>query len=283
MFNANLNAACIPSSIRTLPAMLEWQATNDPKGLAVVAKHESMTHADLFAASHWIAAGIRATPVQSDCIGLYIEPSVGVITAIWGILAAGYAYLPLAPEYPDERIRYIVEHSEVDTIIVQASLQERLSAFLPTAVRILVLEDLLAAETVRHEAVVLRPTDLAYVIYTSGSTGLLKGVMIEQDAIATQMHWLSRSRFLQAAARILQKTPMSFDAAQWEILAPAVGATVVVGSSGLFRDTHALIDTLLRHDVTHLQCVPTLLAALCNEDRFLECRSIEGAIVKSGV
>lgn len=59
MFNANLNAACIPSSIRTLPAMLEWQATNDPKGLAVVAKHESMTHADLFAAwaGCWDLAG----------------------------------------------------------------------------------------------------------------------------------------------------------------------------------------------------------------------------------
>ena len=73
---------------------------------------------------------------------------------------------------------------------------------------------------------------------------------------------------------VLQKTPISFDAAQWEILAPGLGATVVTGGPGLYRDPERLIETIAAHGVTTLQCVPTLLSALLEIEEFAACTSL---------
>ncbi|WP_331271576.1 AMP-binding protein, partial [Photorhabdus temperata] len=94
-------------------------------------------------------------------------------------------------------------------------------------------------------------------MYTSGSTGKPKGVMIEHHSIVNQMRFLAKAFSLGKHSRILQKTPMSFDAAQWEILAPAIGVQVIIGPVGCYRDPDAIIKTILQHQVTTLQCVPT--------------------------
>ncbi|MDH6626913.1 non-ribosomal peptide synthetase component F [Streptomyces sp. LBL] len=120
----------------------------------------------------------------------------------------------------------------------------------------------------------LNTEDLAYVIYTSGSTGKPKGVMVEHRSVVSQMRWLHDDRGIDDSEIILQKTPMSFDAAQWEILAPACGSTVVMGASGVYRDPEAIIATIQRHGVTTLQCVPTLLQALLDTENLSACRSL---------
>ncbi|MGW1927668.1 AMP-binding protein [Streptomyces massasporeus] len=120
----------------------------------------------------------------------------------------------------------------------------------------------------------IRETDLAYVIYTSGSTGRPKGVMVEHRSIAAQMRWMAAEHRLAPGAVVLQKTPMSFDAAQWEILAPAVGARVAVGPPGVHRDPEALIDTVRTHGATMLQGVPTLLQALVDTERLATCTTL---------
>lgn len=73
------------------------------------------------------------------------------------------------------------------------------------------------------------------MIYTSGSTGRPKGVEVPRSALVHQICWLAEQLYLTPDTRILQKTPISFDAAQWEILAPAVGACTVCGSVGTYR------------------------------------------------
>ncbi|NTZ10062.1 AMP-binding protein, partial [Burkholderia metallica] len=115
---------------------------------------------------------------------------------------------------------------------------------------------------------------LAYVIYTSGSTGKPKGVMIEHRSIVNQMRWLAGSCGLGPGKTLLHKTPISFDAAQWEMLAPATGCTLVVGRPGVHRSVDELIDTIVRYQVTTLQCVPTLLQALLDSGRLAACRSL---------
>ena len=262
-----------------LPAMLDWQARNAPHHIAVIGDSVQLTMAELAGAAAQIASGIeQATAKQADCIGLYADPSVDMITGLWGILWSGRAYLPLAPEYPGERIRYIVEQSGVDTIVTQRHLHAQLASIAPVHVHLLVLEDLVCGNGVPMPNPA--PHDPAYLVYTSGSTGHPKGVVIPHQAIVSQMHWLRQREYLRPGARILQKTPVSFDAAQWELLAPAVGATVIAGSPGLFRDTSRLITAIRRHAITRLQCVPTLLASLIDEESFHQCTDIE--IIFSG-
>jgi acyl-CoA synthetase (AMP-forming)/AMP-acid ligase II/acyl carrier protein len=86
--------------------------------------------------------------------------------------------------------------------------------------------------------------------------------MISQGAIAHQISWLARSQGLVSGARILFKTPASFDAAQWEILANAAGATIVAAPTGSHRDPELVCELITRHRVSLLQCVPTLWRAL---------------------
>jgi non-ribosomal peptide synthetase component F len=98
--------------------------------------------------------------------------------------------------------------------------------------------------------------------------------MIEHCSMVNQLYWLKAVQRLGRQTIILQKTPLSFDAAQWEILAPACGSTVVMGSPGVHRDPERLIDAIMRHGVTTLQCVPTLLRALLDTEKLSCCSSL---------
>ncbi len=208
-----------------------------------------------------------------DCVGLYVEPSAQTMVGAWGILFAGAAYLPLSPEYPDDRLRYMIEDSGTTVVVTQEHLRAHLADMVPAGTRVVSLETV-RPRTPSAASARPSPGDLAYVIYTSGSTGRPKGVMIEHRSIVSQINWMHSCGHLGDGAVVLQKTPMSFDAAQWEILAPAVGSRVVMGSPGIYRDTDALVDSINAHGVTTFQCVPTLLLALLDSERFRSCVSL---------
>ncbi|WP_410664239.1 amino acid adenylation domain-containing protein [Amycolatopsis sp. lyj-84] len=256
-----------------LPDLLGHWSRTQPDAIAVVDGDRELTFRGLEEASRELAGHLTGLGIgANDPVGLYVEPSADLMTGAWGILAAGAAYLPLSPEYPEDRLRYMLEDSRTGVVVTQPHLAGRLAGLVPAGTRIVSVAD------VRGETGELppgpRPDSLAYVIYTSGSTGRPKGVMIEHHSVVSQMRWLQACGHLGTDVTVLQKTPMSFDAAQWEILAPAAGARVVMSEPGGFRDPEALIDTVVKHDVTTLQCVPTLLQALLDTERFATCTTL---------
>ncbi|MER5349214.1 amino acid adenylation domain-containing protein [Kitasatospora sp. NPDC002551] len=278
-----------------LPDLLRAQAAARPDATAVTGEGGRLTFGGLDAAADALAAQLyRLGVATDDCVGLYTEPSLELMTGAWGILHAGAAYLPLSPEYPQERIRWMIESSGTGVIVTQEHLRARLAELVPPGTRIVTSADLPdaaedpdhpdhpghpGAHPIPHQGhgpTAPAPDSLAYVIYTSGSTGRPKGVMIEHHSIVSQLRWLADAGHLGPDAVVLQKTPMSFDAAQWEILAPAAGARVVMGAPGVYRDPEALVDTVLAHGVTTLQCVPTLLQALLDTERLVDCTTVRG-------
>ncbi|HEX6472291.1 MAG TPA: amino acid adenylation domain-containing protein [Streptosporangiaceae bacterium] len=262
---------------RCLPDLLREQARARPGGTAVVHGDERLTFGELAAAAARLAAHLRDLGVgPDDRVGLFVEPSIELIVGVWGILCAGGAYVPLSPDYPDERLRYMIEDSAAEIILTQEGLRPALAALAPHGTRIVTTRDAAESGRSRPSAVPAGPLPggLAYVIYTSGSTGRPKGVMIEHRAIVNQLEWLRDSYGIGPRRTILQKTPISFDAAQWEILATGCGGTVVMGGPGAHRDPQRLIDIIIRHRVTTLQCVPTLLGALLDLDELRECTSL---------
>ncbi|MFF1925104.1 amino acid adenylation domain-containing protein [Streptomyces sp. NPDC058221] len=260
------------SARASLHTLLGRQARLRPEAIAVTHTGGDLTFKELTDTAGLLGSHLARLGVTADtCVGLYTEPSVELMTGAWGILAAGAAYLPLSPEYPEDRLRYMVEDSGIQVIVTQEHLRERVLRLAPAGTTVLTEND------ARSGPSVLLPGSgrhLAYVIYTSGSTGKPKGVMIEQHSIVSQMQWLMNCGHLGPDVSILQKTPMSFDAAQWEILAPAAGARVVMGSPGIFRDPEAIVATIREHRVTALQGVPTLLRALVDTDLFDSCSSL---------
>lgn len=261
-----------------LPDLLWALVHTHPESPAVAYGAERLTYRELGERSSTLAAFLRylgAAP--DDPVGLFVEPSIELVVSVWGILLSGSAYLPLLPEYPEERLRSMVEDARARIIVAQEGLRAALADCAPPGTRIVTLEDA-AAFAARHErpelGVGLDPSSLAYVIYTSGSTGRPKGVMIEHRSIVSQMRWLHDVHGLDQKRVVLLKTPMSFDAAQWEILAPGCGSRVVVAGPGAHRDPRRLIEIIVEHGVTTLQCVPTLLRTLLDTDELHRCTSL---------
>ncbi|MCB5178956.1 amino acid adenylation domain-containing protein [Streptomyces sp. SMC 277] len=272
-----------------------------------------LTYADLADAAQRLGARLRGLGAGPGTpVGLYADPGIDLMTAVWGILASGAPYLPLSPDYPADRLRYMAENAALDLVVTQPHLVDRLRELLPASTGVVVVGEAApggptdapsagpapalgdarpttpgspapGADLGRSApggnlgaglGTDLGPGDLAYVIYTSGSTGRPKGVMIEHHSIVAQLRWLARRGHLGPATTVLQKTPMSFDAAQWELLAPAAGGRVVMAAPGSYRDPEALIDTMAAHAVTTLQCVPTLLQALLDTERLPSCTAL---------
>lgn len=261
-----------PAGPWVLPDLLRDEALRRPDEWAVVSCGERVTYRELVRRGAELAGCLEHLGVAADdCVGLFVEPSTDLMVGAWGIVFAGGAYLPLSPEYPEERLRYMIEASGTKVIVAQPELVDRLAALAPEGTTIVTPAD---ADGFGPASAGPAPDNLAYVIYTSGSTGKPKGVMIEHRSIVSQLRWLATEYGLNREKTVLQKTPMSFDAAQWEILAPAVGALVVIGSPGIYRDAERLIETVRAHDVTTLQCVPTLLQALLDTCELQTCTSL---------
>ncbi|MFB8081790.1 amino acid adenylation domain-containing protein [Streptomyces sp. NPDC056013] len=265
--------------MRTLDRLLYAETLHRPDATAVAHEHETLTFRELSEGALVLAQYLRFLGAAADTrVGVHTDPSLELVTATWGTVCSGAAYVPLSPEYPEERVRYMIEDSSARIVVTQEHLRARVTDLAPPGTTVVTL-----ADAVRHawrtageepEPYDIRESDLAYVIYTSGSTGRPKGVMVEHRSIAAQMRWMAAEHRLAPGAVVLQKTPMSFDAAQWEILAPAVGARVAVGPPGVHRDPEALVDAVRRHGATMLQGVPTLLQALVDTERLGSCTTL---------
>lgn len=208
-----------------------------------------------------------------------IESSADLPMAMWGILMCGAAYLPLATDYPPERLAYMVKDAAVQVIVTNDRTAGKLQGLLLPGVRVvnidhIAMPDAAQADRIVSELAEQAGADLAYVIYTSGTTGKPKGVAISHQAIVNQMRWIAHQGYLGVDQVILQKTPVSFDAAQWELLGMCCGAKVVMGLPGVYRDPEALIGQIRAHGVTTLQGVPTLLQALSELPEFFTCPTL---------
>ncbi|MFK0225686.1 amino acid adenylation domain-containing protein [Streptomyces sp. NPDC090303] len=255
----------------TLDRLLRAHVDAHPHTPAVTFGRDTLSYRELYDTAADLAAHLHALGVRpDDRVGVHVEPSLGLMTGIWGVVLSGGAYVPLSPEYPEERLRYMIEDSGARVVVTQDRFRDRVVDLAPPGTRVVTPGDVRPGRTPAGPA----PHHLAYVIYTSGSTGRPKGVMVEHRSIVSQMRWMEAEHGLGPDAVVLQKTPMSFDAAQWEILAPAVGGRVAVGPPGVHRDPEGLVDAIRAHGVTLLQGVPTLLQALVDTERLGTCRGL---------
>nr|BFD33311.1 hypothetical protein GTC16762_29290 [Pigmentibacter ruber] len=218
---------------------------------------------------------------NKQIIAVYLENPLDIITNIWGIISSGSAYLPLSIEYPDNRIQYMLENSNVTNIITTKNLSKKIDNLVTSKSNIILSESFSQKYSEKFELnqlleqSIIKSEDLCYVIYTSGSTGNPKGVMINHENIFNQMDWLEKNQSINDASIILQKTPISFDAAQWEILSLACGSQVVLTDSYSYMDPTKIISYINKHKVNTLQCVPTLLQGLLDTKELKSCNTLK--------
>ena len=263
--------------IKTIYQLFEEQVNKFPDNIAVIFEDEKLSYKDLNKKSNQLARLIRSKYKKENkkdlkpdsLIGLCVERSLDMIIGILGILKAGAAYVPLDPDYPQDRLEYMIGDSHEGLIITQKSISAK-DGFLDKLHHdelLVVDSDEVKAELLKQSAdnleKISEPDNLAYVIYTSGSTGRPKGVMLEQNSVVDCMFWLQKEYGLTAKDRVLQKTPISFDVSVSEYLWSLLfGATLVIAKPEGHKDPEYLAQLIGEHKVTFTHFVPSLLKVL---------------------
>ncbi|QXH44121.1 non-ribosomal peptide synthase/polyketide synthase [Pseudomonas xanthosomatis] len=255
--------------------LFEAQMRQNPDAPALVFEDTTLSYAELDAQANRLAHYLRGRGVASDgLVGVAAQRSVEMVVALLAIHKAGAAYVPLDPEYPAERLAYMIEDSGIALLLTQQALQASLP--LPPEVQCVALDTLaLDEQPATPPAGDITPSQLAYVIYTSGSTGRPKGAGNSHAALANRLHWMQQAYALGAQDRVLQKTPFSFDVSVWEFFWPLMtGACLVMATPGEHRDPARLIARIRRHGVTTLHFVPSMLQAFIHEPGVETCDSL---------
>ena len=201
-------------------------------------------------------------------VAVAIERGIDLVTAMYAIVLAGGAYVPIEPSQPTDRVRAIVDGAQPQLLLVAAGGDTAERVGYPTdrviAVDTVALDDWSDAPVTDADRIApLDAQHLAYVIFTSGSTGVPKGVALPHAAVVNQMLW-NRDYFgLDADDRVLLKTAATFDLSVWEFWALAVyGAALVIAAPGGQTDPAYLNEVMRREAVTTLHVVPSMLQAL---------------------
>ncbi len=222
--------------------MILTAAREQPESTALVQGERRLTYRELCERSLALAACLRASGVGPEVVvGVSLERSPEMVTGLLGILMAGGAFLPLDPDFPAERLGYMVADAGVRMILTQAKLAGRLHE---QPVQLLCLDSdwpAIEAAAQRSGAAAgaqpeVRPENLAYLMYTSGSTGKPKGVLIPHGAIASHCRFMSRYYELTRQDRILQFASLNFDASLEQIFTCLIsGAALCLRDADLWN------------------------------------------------
>jgi tyrocidine synthetase-3 len=214
----------------------------------------SLTYRELDNASNQRAGLLRQEGVEPcDLVAIIAQRSLEMMIGIFAILKAGAAYLPVSPDYPQERIDYILADSGT-RILVKGDGE---------------IIDLCRGEPLCSSGVSFHHSSYtshhwehpAYVIYTSGSTGKPKGVMVEHHSVINRLHWMQRAYPLAEKDKILQKTPVVFDVSVWELFWWSFrGATLVLLGPGEEKSPEAIVKAVREYCISTLHFVPSMLA-----------------------
>ncbi len=274
------NDTARPVPAVTLPELFEQQAARTPNAPAVIGGGTELTYGELNQRANRLArhlVTLGAGPGRFAAIAMPRTPDV--IVALLAVLKSGAAYIPVDPEYPPDRVAFML----TDTAPVAVLTAEAAAAALPGGLPVLVLDDpataaVLAGLDGENLPGAAAPRDVAYVIFTSGSTGRPKGIMVEHAGAVSLACWAAAAFGAAELSRVLASTSLSFDVSVFEIfgtlaaggcleVVPNVLALAERGTAGPWRGS---LISAVPSALAHVLATPGVRAqaevvALCGE------------------
>ncbi|MEV4840310.1 amino acid adenylation domain-containing protein [Nonomuraea sp. NPDC049486] len=243
---------------RTLGELFEEQAARTPGAVALEFGGRRLTYAELERRSGELARRLRDLGARPGVrVAVAMERSLDLVVSLLAVVRSGAAYVPLDPDYPRERLDFMLRDARAAILLPEETVLQR--------------EDVPDTP--------LTPACPAYMIYTSGSTGRPKGVPNSHAAIVNRLDWMQRRFGLTGADAVMQKTPAGFDVSVWEFFWPIItGARLVVAAPGGHRDTAYLRDLIVSSGVTTMHFVPSMLAAFLEEEDVERCVSLKRVV-----
>ncbi|WP_419698194.1 non-ribosomal peptide synthetase [Mucilaginibacter sp. NFX135] len=242
---------------KALHHLIADRAAQIPDHVAVVFENRSLTFKQVNEAANKLAAHLLTFNIQTgDIIGLSIDRSPEMIIALLAILKTGAAYVPLDPEYPKDRVEFMMDDSSAKILLTSKKFKGH---FVSRAQEVLI-EDAISkfdGYSADEPETIITGNDLAYVLFTSGSTGKPKGVQIKHHNLVNFLLSMQKEPGLKAGDNLLAVTTISFDIAGLEMFLPLLtGARLIITDAITAKDGRALIDLVADHQITVMQATP---------------------------
>ncbi len=262
---------------QTLIDHFEAQALQYPDNIALQYDAEQLSYHQLNKRANQLAHHLLSLGLQPEMlVGICMERSVEMAVTILGILKAGGAYVPLDPSFPQTRLQYMIEDTQLPFLMTQSEIKDNL----PTSDADIICVDRLWADisqlSIENPARSTTPDSLIYVMYTSGSTGKPKGVMLRHRGLANRVLWAKETLDITPNDNVLQKASFSFDASVWEFFLPLIsGARLVMARPGAQKDNVYLMELMKQEQITVIHFIPSLLQLFMAEPNFADaCSSL---------
>jgi amino acid adenylation domain-containing protein len=263
---------------KTVIDIFENQVEKSPDSVAIVFESDQISFTELNQRANKLAHYILKLGAKKETIiPICLERGFEMLVGIFGILKAGCAYVPIDPEYPEDRIQFMLDDSEADIIVTTTQFRGRIeNSKANNIIELDSTESKLKAMSVDNPGVVIDVHNLAYVIYTSGSTGKPKGAMNEHRGLYNRLNWAQDYFKLSPNDVVLQKTTFSFDVSVWELIWPLmVGSKLVLAKPGGQKDNVYLKSVIEANKVTMLHFVPSMLGVFLPDLRAGDCPSLD--------
>jgi amino acid adenylation domain-containing protein/FkbH-like protein len=245
--------------------LFEAQVLKNPDKIALEFDDRKITYYQLNQLSNQLAHHLKDNGVRHESlVPLCIKRSAEMIIGILGILKAGGAYVPVDPEYPEDRIRFMLEDTDASLVVTSAECNHKIAG-LTSSTCILLDSDwsLITQQPVENINTLINLNSLAYVIYTSGSTGKPKGVLVEHGGVVNLLNAQGRYFNVGDSEKILQFSNFCFDASVEQIfLALFNGAGLIILPDSYLLNITSFQLFLREKGITHLHATPGFLENL---------------------
>lgn len=248
----------------TLPKWFESSATKFAKNIAIDDGKRTITYEELNASVNQLSQYLSASGLLPNQLAAFCLPrSIEMVIAMIAIQKAGAAYIPIDPEYPAERIQYMLHDSKAPFVITNSALQEQIKFDAP---HIVLLDDSWKTnlKATNHNPPMMADSGSpAYIRYTSGSTGNPKGVVIRQLSIVNLISSFQRILNFSSTDKLLAVTTISFDISELEIFLPLVsGASIYLASRDEAVDVRLLAKIIETKNISTMQATPATWRAM---------------------
>ena len=247
--------------------LFEQHTSADPDAVAITYEQQSLTYDELNRRANQLAHHLRALGAGPETlVALFLEPSLELVIAVLGVLKAGAAYVPLDPEYPSERVGFVLQDTAAPLLVTQQPLLDRVPAHEASTVCLDRDAEVLAGLSDANPDGEATPANLAYVIYTSGSTGRPKGVQVEHRQVARLFSATDAWYGFGPDDTWVLLHSYAFDFSVWEIWgALAYGGRLVISPLWTTRSPQALAALVAGERVTVMNATPSLFVVAQDE------------------
>ncbi|KEK23217.1 non-ribosomal peptide synthetase [Bacillus gaemokensis] len=251
---------------QTFIDLFNKQVKITPDSIALEFNGENLTYLELDERTSRLAKILRNKKVKSeDVVAIMLPRGIDLIVSMIGIQKAGGAYLAIDPDYPINRISYMLIDSQSCSLLTTDEFKEKLSDFNENIIDIkqLHLEDIPSYPCETTDWPTPDCADLAYLIYTSGSTGNPKGVMVEHRGLSNLIYNTLEEIGLTESSRVLQFASCSFDTSVFEIF-PLLcsGGTLILENRESLLPGKPLADVLRKKKINMVTLTPSVLMKL---------------------